>query len=82
MVRGWSARFSLGVALVGAPFVVLAGSLGVLALATRGAVPARLVLPLFAAGLVLEVVLGTVGVFFILTSPELRPWADARLREP
>lgn len=82
MVRGRSARFTLGVALIGAPFVLLAGSLALLALATRGGVPAGLALPLLAAGLVLEVALGTAGVFLVLTSPELRPWSADRLPEP
>lgn len=74
MARGWSSRFTLGVALVGAPFVVFTLSLLALAVAVEGRLPIGLLLPLFAIGFVLEVALGTVGVFFILTSPELRPW--------
>ena len=73
VVGGWSTRFSLGVALVGAPFVVFAGSLLVLAVAVDGRLSVGVLLPLFALGFVLEVVLGTAGVFLVLTSPELRP---------
>lgn len=75
MAGGWSRRFTLGVALVGAPFVVFAGTLLLLAVSVEGRLAVGVLLPLLAAGFVLEVVLGTVGVFLVLTSPELRPWS-------
>lgn len=82
MTGNWSTRFILGIALIAAPFVVFAGSLLMLAVAIEGRLDVGLLLPLFAAGFLLEVALGTVGVFFILTSPELRPWSREGPVEP
>lgn len=82
MAGNWSTRFTLGIVLIAAPFVVFAGSLLALAVAIEGRLGMALLLPLFAAGFVLEVALGTIGVFFILTSPELRPWSREAPVEP
>lgn len=72
-----SRRFRLGVFFLLAPVVILGVTVGLWALVAAGNPPIELIVPVLTVGFVLEVISGTIGVWLILTSPDLQPWRSA-----
>lgn len=69
-----SRRFRIGVGFLVAPVIILGITVGLWVLVAVGSPPLGLLLPVLTFGFVIEVVSGTIGVWLILTSPDLQPW--------
>jgi hypothetical protein len=63
--------------LLVAPVVLLTVTLAIWIVAIAGTPPIGLVLPVLTLGFILEIVSGTIGVWLILSSPDVQPWRSS-----
>lgn len=74
---GRSRRYRVGVGFLVAPVVLLTVTLAIWIVAIAGTPPIGLLLPVLTLGFILEIVSGTIGVWLILSSPDVQPWRSS-----
>lgn len=74
---GRSRRYRMGVGFLVAPVVLLTVTLAIWIVAIAGTPPIGLLLPVLTLGFILEIVSGTIGVWLILSSPDVQPWRSS-----
>lgn len=74
---GRSRRYRLGVGFLVAPVVLVTLTLAIWIVVIAGSPPVELLLPVLTFGFIMELISGTIGVWLILSSPDVQPWRSS-----